>query len=427
MSFLYQVLIVLFTITSMPFFFYEYFKKGKYRGKLREKLGLKKLTYQAQGPVIWVHAVSVGEVKGVRALLQKIREDQPEATLIVSSVTTTGHQESKKTLSFADYHVLLPLDFKGAIQNILGDLEIDLLLLMEGDIWPNFVNACKARGARIGIINAKLSDRSFRRLQKIKLFTNWYFKPFDFFLVQDEVYKERFRALVGPEKSIEVIANLKLDDVYPNLSPEDEKVWRERFSLKGPILSLGSTHEGEEKALLKQIAPLFKKYKSLKVLLVPRHPERCDAVEEIIKENNLSYARYSKVTEPVNVQVILMDKMGLLRTCYALSTVAVVAGSFTSKVGGHNILEPFWYYVPSVYGPYMHTQAQFVHLAKVTQSGIQTPIEGLQEKLTHLLENPEKRRELGERGREIFNKASGGTEVTFNFIKKTLVDKAGLV
>lgn len=421
MSFIYSFFLFCFVLAYLPFFFFSYFKKGKYKGKLKEKLGFKKHTFEAKTPTLWLHAVSVGEIKAASSFLKKFKRDYPHSCLIVSSVTQTGHEEAKRCCKYADYHVLMPLDFKGNIKRLLSSLKtIDLVLLVETDLWPNFLKACKQKGAQIGIINAKLSKRSFGRLKKVPFFTKWYFSRIDFLLVQDEVYKTRFSSLGFKENQLQVVPNIKLDDVYPKLDDHDLNQLKKRFGIEQICLTLGSTHPGEEKELLEALMPLLKAHPTYKVLLVPRHSERSHEVELLLKSLGLSYGRYTH-NEPLRgKQVILIDTIGFLRTCYQLSTLAIVAGSFSSKVGGHNILEPLWYSVPCLYGPYMHAQSQFVHLVEQAGAGEQVEVKNLEQRLSKLLQKTALRQKMGKRGRSIFDEASGGTDKTLRYIKKVL-------
>ena len=318
--------------------------------------------------------------------MKKIKEEYPNSTLIVSSITETGHAEAKKSTPFVDHHIILPIDFKGVMSSLLKGLSLDLLLLVETDIWPNFLRACKKRGAKIGLINGKISQRSYQRLKKIRPFANWYFSPLDFLLVQDEVYKKRFVDLGFNLNSIKVTSNLKLDDSYPMLSDLELNTLKKKLGLGDLCITIGSTHEGEEKALVDQIKPLLIRYPKLKILLVPRHPERNKAVESFLAQTNLTFGRYSQKDTLHDKQILLIDTMGFLRTCYQLAQIAIVAGSYNPKIGGHNILEPLWYSTPCLFGPYMQTQKQFVHLVNQAEAGLQIPLKilNITRKATHL-------------------------------------------
>ncbi len=423
MWFLYRFFFLFLTLFYLPKFLYDYFVQKKYRGCFLKRLGLVSDKLRQGSPTIWVHAVSVGEIKGASALVKQLKEKYPLSSIIVSSVTQTGHEETKKILPMVDHHIYLPIDFRYIVNKVIGKLKVDVVLLVETDLWPNFLKRCKKSGAKIILVNGKISERSFNRLSFAPLLAKWYYSQIDSFLVQDEVFRGRFVDLRIPPERLKIVPNLKLDDTYDELDEETLLKERKKFDIQDLSIVIGSTHEEEEKLILDQIAPLFHHYSHLKVFLVPRHPERFDEVERIIKKYNIPYARLSSNTSFHNKKIILVDAMGKLRSLYQLSTLAIVAGSFTSKVGGHNILEPLWYSTPCLFGPYMHTQDQFVNLVLRAKAGRQIPVSDLKTTVYELLNDDFKLKQMGRRGKDIFIKSSGGTQQTFNFIQKLLEKK----
>lgn len=424
MWFLYPFLIFFFVLFSLPKFLYDLVKKKKYRGSILKRLGFSVEKFRQGSPTIWIHAVSFGEIKGAASLIEKLKKEYPLSTIIISSITKTGHAEAKKVASMADYHLFLPLDFKFIITRVLKKIRIDLLLLVETDIWPNFVKTCKKRGAQVVLINGKISERSFKRLKSMPYVTKWYYSNIDWLLVQDQVFRSRFVDLkIAPEK-IKVVPNLKLDDVYDELSEEELEKLRQKFDVKDLSIVVGSTHDKEEKLILDQLIPLFERYSKLKVFIVPRHPERFDEVESIIRNYKIPYARLSNSNSFKDKRIILIDAMGQLRKLYQLSTLAIVAGSYNSKVGGHNILEPLWYSTPCIFGPEMYTQLQFSHLVLEAKAGRQVSGNQIGSVVSELLNDHFKLKQMGRRGKDIFIKASGGTDITLNFIKKMLEKKS---
>ncbi len=423
MPIFYQLLLLVVSICYLPKFFYEYFILKKYRGYLLKRLGFKTVHFHKGSPTIWIHGVSVGEIKASASLIKMLKEKYPLSCIIVSSVTQTGHAESKKVLTTADYHVYLPFDTQFSVNRVLKNHPIDLVLLVEGDIWPNFLKRCKKNGAKIGVISGKISKKSFSRLRWIPSFTKWYFSNIDFFCLQDELFRSRFIDLdIAPEK-IRIIPNLKLDDVYDEMSENELLDLKNKYDVKDLSLVIGSSHEGEEKKILEQLIPLFSCYNSLKIFVVPRHPQRFDEVELILKKLKVPYARISTATTYVNKKIILVDSMGKLRSLYQLCTLAIVAGSFTSKVGGHNILEPLWFSTPCLFGPYMYTQNAFVRLVLQAKAGRQVEIQDLQKTTYELLNDNFKLKQMGRRGKDIFIKSSGGAQKTLDFIEKVLEKK----
>lgn len=423
MSLLYQILLCFLFLGYLPKFIYDYFARGKYHHNFLSRFGVKSEKIRHGSPTIWIHAVSVGEIKGASTLIKQLKEEYPLSCIIVSSVTETGHKEAKKVAPMADYHLFLPFDFKATVAKVIGQLKLDLVLVIETDIWPNFLQKCKMNGAKVILVNGKISQRSYERLKHFNFFAKWYYSLIDYFLVQDEVFRSRFVDLHIHPENIKIVPNLKLDDSYEELNEEDLESLRIKFDVQDISIVIGSTHDEEEEAILNQIISLFGHYHHLKVFVVPRHPERFDEVERIIKKFNLPYGRYSHDNNFKGKKIILVDTLGQLRKFYQLCTLAIVAGSFNPKVGGHNILEPLWYSTPCIFGPYMFSQDQFVSLVLHANAGRQVAITELRDNIYELLNDDFKLKQMGRRGKDIFIKFSGGTKQTLEFIKKVLEKK----
>jgi 3-deoxy-D-manno-octulosonic-acid transferase len=173
---------------------------------------------------------------------------------------------------------------------------------------------------------------------------------------------------------------------------------------------------------LRALKTVLKEREGLKILLVPRHVDRIPEIEKTLHSLSLDYHKWTDQKGDKRKKILLVDQMGFLRTCYQLSNLAIVAGSFIPNVGGHNILEPLWYSTPSIFGPYMHAQPQFVHLIKQAKSGVQASLAELSTSVKELLENHSKRIAMGQNGRLIFDQASGGSELTLKLLTKLLAN-----
>ncbi len=358
------------------------------------------------GPVYWVHAVSVGETKAVAPIARRLKEQG--GTLIVSSVTATGHAEAKRSISEADHYIYLPFDIPFVMRRLVGRVRPKLLVMSETDYWPVFMNEVKRCGGKIAVVNAKLSERTFKR----RWLTCRLLRPVDFFCVQGETYAKRFRELGIGEERLSVTGNLKYDAV-PTMEGSDEL--RKRLKLgDGPVITLGSTHDTEEKQLLAAIAPLLEKHPTLKVLIVPRHPERFDQVAA------MTDGRYTKPLSG-DERTICIDAMGVLNPCYHLSTIAIVAGSYTEKVGGHNILEPIWFGVPTIFGPHMYSQPDLAALLLEHKAGEQVSIEELSGRLDTLLTDGEARAKLQQSGAQLLTQIAGSVDRTWDALQKEII------
>jgi 3-deoxy-D-manno-octulosonic-acid transferase len=360
------------------------------------------------GPVYWIHAVSVGEAKAVAPIAQRLKAQG--GTLIVSSITATGHAEAKRSIPEADHHIYLPFDIPLVMRRLVGKVQPDLLVLSEGDYWPAFMREIKRNGGKIAVVNAKLSERSMRRHKQFKWISRRLLGPVDLFCVQGETYLERFKALGIAAELLVVTGNLKYDAKPPIASGAGDL--RAKLKLgEGPVITLGSTHDPEEKELLGALRPLLKKHAELKILLVPRHPDRFDEVAA------LADGRY---TAPISGEerILCIDAMGLLNDCYRLSAAAVVAGSYGSKVGGHNVLEPIFFGVPSFFGPHMHLQPDMETLVREHGAGEQSPLGQLADRLDRVLADAALRAQFGQAGEQLLTAISGSVDRTWAELEK---------
>ncbi len=418
---LYEIGLFLFFCISFPKALYQRLVLGKYRGTflLRFGIGFPKIEKKGR-PLVWIHAVSLGETKAVVPLAKQIYESLENPLIVISSVTETGHAEAKKSIPFAAHHVYLPIDFRFIIGPIMRRIAPDLVLLTETDFWLNFLKSAKKAGAKIVVVNGKLSERSARRYQRLAFITKPLWQLIDLFCVQSNSYKERFESAGVPSDRLYVTGNLKLDSSSSHLKGELLDVWRQKFRIMPdhPVLVVGSTHAPEEKIFLDVLPELWCRYPHLKVLLIPRHPERFDSVAELCAQASIPFSRYSQ--NNISEKLVLVDEMGILQKCYQLADVAFVGGSFTEKVGGHNILEPCAFGVPVLFGPHMHAQPDLVKLVMEYQAGVQTDSFHLVPALSELLANSEQRLDFGQAGIKLMNETRGATMRTLSVMKTLL-------
>lgn len=409
---IYTCALVILAILALPKFLYHYFFQKKYRASFLQRLGIgyPKIVKTARR-LVWIHAVSVGETKAIAKLAKQLKSAEPDTQFVISSITETGHAEALKSLSWADYHVFLPFDFRFIIAPILRAASPDLVLITETDLWYNFLKIAKARKAKIAIVNAKLSEKSFRRFYRFRFFAHALYGLVDMFLTQNATYSERLLKLDVDESKVHVTGNLKFDEDYPLMTDQDSAALRIRLGIKpeDKVVVLGSSHEPEERLVLEQLKSLFAEIKHLKLVIVPRHPERFSHVEDLLKESGLSYFRYSQALSNRQGNVVLVDAMGILRQCYQLAHVAIVGGSFTSKVGGHNVLEPCAYGVPVLFGPYMFSQPDMLPLILNYQAGFQLKPSQIEEFVKELLLDHYHNRIIGENGKAMMRQVRGCT------------------
>ncbi|BBI17103.1 3-deoxy-D-manno-octulosonic acid transferase [Neochlamydia sp. S13] len=428
LSFLYDSMLCLLALLSLPKVSYDYFIKKKYQQSLARRLGFNfPLITKGERRLVWIHAVSVGEAKAATSLVKTLRTQLHDPVIVISSVTEAGHAEAKRSIPQADYHIYLPVDLAFIIRPIMKRAAPDLVILVETDFWYNFLKAAKDLGSLIVVVNGKISERSFQRFLKIPYFTHKLFSFIDLFCLQSKHYYERFNALgVDPHK-MQITGNLKFDDEYPRFTAEQHAAWKKRFQIEeiNQIVVLGSSHDPEEKMILEQMKIVWEELPHVKLIIVPRHPERFNEVARLLEKEFISYVRFSQIDQPVNnAKVILIDAMGLLRKCYQLADLAIVAGSYTARVGGHNILEPSWYGVPVLYGPYMHSQPELVELMEDYKAGRQVDINHLSHEMIVLLKDSQLRQSIGANGVRMFKDIKGATQKTWNFIEPLIKKNA---
>lgn len=430
-DFIYEAMLWLLGVVAIPKMLYQRIFHGKYKQSLFKRFGIGfPMISKGNRKLIWIHAVSVGETKAVAALAKMLKTQLHNPILVISSTTETGHAEAERSISVADYHVYMPLDFRWIINSIVKRTAPDLLLLVETDFWYNFLKASKEAGAAIAIVNGKISLTSLHRFQRFGELSRLLFSHIDLCCVQNTLYKERFEQVGMALEKIEVTGNMKFDEIYPQLTSEEMTKWRQQLGIVPGdlVLVVGSTHDPEEKIILDTLKEVWQHIPNLKVMIVPRHPERFNEVAGLISTRKLRFSRLSELmSRPANdsgekEKVLLIDAMAVLRKCYQLADIAVVGGSFTSKVGGHNIIEPCWYGVPVLFGPYMHTQLELVALVNEYHAGEQIQAQELAKTLVDYLKNSEKRAQLGKGGLRLTADAKGATQKSWQALSHCLLD-----
>ncbi len=424
----YELFLYGISLCFLPKFFYKKVMQGKYKDSLSRRFGKQfPVIHKQERVLVWLHAGSVGETKAVAALAKKIKDDPLRPLLLISSTTETGHAEAKRSIPQADYHVYLPLDFRWVIEPIIRTTLPDLLILTESDYWYNLLDCCRAVGTKTVAVNARISERSADRFKKLPKLAASLFSLIDNYCVQSTTYKERFLQLGIQKEKIHVTGNLKWDNPSSLLSEEQLATWRSHLQIQpgDQLLVVGSTHDPEEKIVLGILPKLLDEFPHLKVLFVPRHPERFQAVADLITQSDLSGGkkcpRFSAIeTITKNSRVILVDAMGLLTKCYQVADLAFVGGSYTPAVGGHNIIEPCPYGVPVLFGPYMHSQPELLQLVLEYGAGEQVAQDQLADTLRSYLSKPQKRREIGQKGKNLVEAMQGATLRTWEIIRPFL-------
>jgi 3-deoxy-D-manno-octulosonic-acid transferase len=428
-SILYDFFLLLALVFSLPWIFWKIFKEKKYRSHWKEKLGWK-VPYIKKGPVIWIHAVSVGETKAVSALYQSLKQSLPEVQWVISSVTETGFAEAKRSLPDATAYFFLPLDFSFVMRKLIRKIHPNLVLLVEGDFWYQMLRSVKKRGGKVCLVNGKISEKSTRRFCYVPRFSQRLFNLIDFFCLQNDSYISRFKSLGVSLSKMAAVGNLKLDVPIKLISKEEREKRKKIWHLKPEdfVITIGSTHLHEEEQLLSSLKPLFKEFSQLKILLVPRHPERFSSVAKWLCAQTFLSETLSRVEtgHSSSFDCLLIDRMGILMNCYQISDLAIVGGSFVSHIGGHNIFEPISCGIPVFFGPYMRQQLELVQTVLKGEAGEEVSVTALIERIRFLLENPQEIEEYKERAIRLAHQSGGSLEQTRALLQPWLPLERGL-
>lgn len=418
-----SALLVVFLLYLPKYIGARLFKK-KYKRSFFYRLGIKKpsfIKFQSS-PVIWIHAVSLGEARASIAFVLEARKTYPNATIFFSSTTETGFDEVKRSMPFITDNFFLPFDFSWIIRPLVKKIKPDLIVFVEGDLWLNFLEAAKDYGAKTLLINGKISKTSFKRYFKFKNYSKQIFTKLDHCCLQNTLYLERFKALNISLDTLSVTGNIKLDSFSQKLSFEEEEQLKKILGItsKNKVITIGSTHFQEEEILLKALKDLMNQDSLIKIILVPRHPERFQEVEKLLIKLSLPYMKWSTPSEKTGQErVILIDALGILKQCYQIADVAILGGSFVD-IGGHNLLEPAEYGVAALFGPYIHKQIEFSRLAMEAEIGFKVSIEELSEKVYSLLNDSALREEISNKAGQLLEGCRGASLKSWSHAEKLL-------
>ena len=415
---LYSALFGLILLLTLPYWLLQMTRHGKYRAGLRQRFGAAPpaLATPSDRPTIWVHAVSVGEVVASSAVIAALRQKFPSHRVLISTTTSTGQKLAAQRFG-PDHVFYFPLDFAFAIQPYLDLLRPELVVVAETEFWPNFLRLAKRSGARIAVINCRISDRS---LPGYKRFRFWLpsllsrtLANVDIFLAQTEEDRKRLVEIGADESKVNVAGNLKFDVLPPPL-PNIVASLQESFTRSGagPILVCGSTLEDEEGSLLSAFRNILANHPKAVMILAPRHPERFAQVGELVEKLGFRMSRRTLWSgDPLSGGVLLLDTIGELAGLYSLATVAFVGGSLVPR-GGHNILEPALYGAAIVTGNHYEN---FRDVVNFFASRNAVRIVGLAELplvLMELIENSAERATLGRNALAALESQRGATERT---------------
>jgi 3-deoxy-D-manno-octulosonic-acid transferase len=400
-----------------PWLLWKAATDARYRHRLGERFG--RVAPGGADPTLWIHCASVGEVNLAKPLVARLRSAHPRLSFHITTVTLAGRQSAEQVFpgSRVSY---FPLDFGSSVRRALRRIRPVGVILVELEVWPNFVRRCAREQVPVAVVNGRMSERSFGRYR----FWGWFFRPVFRRLsavgVQSEVYAERLRHM-GAQPV--VTGNLKYDAALPFDPSQEGRAWREKLALgEAPVVVAGSTHDPEERILCESYKRVRAAVPGARMVIAPRHLDRLEEVQKAIEAADLKcYKRTQLSPAGPTDGVILLDTVGELSRVYSAATAVFIGGTFCAR-GGQNMLEPASLGKPVVSGPSL---SNFEEIARtLTEAGgmrvIDNPLD-LSGALAELLRDPGRAREIGARSLEAVRSGRGAIDRTMSLIEGSVL------
>jgi 3-deoxy-D-manno-octulosonic-acid transferase len=441
---LYSMLTGLALILTLPYWLLKGLRQGKYLHSLRERLGTLPdelgVRIKDRAGLLWIHAVSVGEVLAAAPLAKALKLKFPGRPLVISTTTRTGQQLARERMSFADGFFYFPLDWTFCVRRVFRDLKPSAVIVMETEMWPNFLRVCREHHVPVLLVNGRISPRSFARYQGwlqafglvLRPFLRCVFGDVRQFLMQTQEDAERIRALGAASERVSVTGNLKYDQEMPAETAivrwlRDQVQSRARR----PVIVAGSVVAGEERLVLQAFERVRAKWPRALLILAPRKPERFETAAACVEEVGLKFVRRSRLRLPIEAEgaleqggfgiaeeasVILLDSIGELASLYRIADVVFIGGSLVPS-GGHNPLEAAVFGKAPLFGP--HTQNFQEITANLIAEGAAMRVADRGELGTRWLEllaDDARREVMGARAQAVVERSRGAMAKTLGYI-----------
>ena len=409
-----------------PWLIWRSARTGRYRSDLRAKLlGVAVFPSPLRAKsTVWFHGVSVGEIHLLGPLVARFQSRFPDACVVISATTDTGLAEARRR--FPDAVILpFPFDFSWAVNRTLQTVRPDLVVLAESELWPNFLAAAEQAKIPVGVINTRISPRTFRRLYGVRRLARRYLLDrVSVWGVQSEEYADRLRQLgVSPER-IHVTGSIKYDGATSDRNTPKTAELRTLFGISQactPVMIwlAGSTHAPEEAIVVAVFARIRERFPQLRLILVPRHPDRFSEVAELLRGSGLPFCRRSELREPLPDMpaVILLDSVGELGAAWGLADLGFTGGSLDGQRGGQSMIEPAGYGVPTLFGPHVWNFRDAAKRLLEAGGAIQVrDADELESRVMELLADPEGRQRMGQIAQELVRQQQGATDRTVDLL-----------
>ncbi len=429
MYFVYSLLILVFGIVASPYLAYQAIRYKKYISSLSQRMGYLPVSFNLDGEEsIWIHAVSVGEVLTARALIADLKRRYPHFRIFLSTTTLGGQQVARRNVQDVDAVFYFPFDLAFIVRRTLRLVKPRVFIMMETEIWPNLLRACKTLGVATVMVNGRISSRSYPRYRLVRPFMRNVLMHVDKFCMQSEESARRIIDIGADPAKVTVTGSLKFDSLdVPGASTIEgrgqNRVLRYfRMTSGRPVIVAGSTMRGEEEPLLQAFRRLKRSVTNPLLVLAPRNPERFGEVVQMSRTHAFVTVRRSDLpidAEP-RAEVVVLDTVGELAQVYQIATAVFVGGSLVDT-GGHNILEPAVFGKPIVFGPHMQNFKEIAATFIAHDAAVQIPnARALEDALLALLIDPVRRARLGAAARALVESNRGAKEKSLAVIGQVL-------
>ena len=435
MLLVYNILVGFAFVFVMPYFIWRYKLAifDKVAVGIKQRLGFYDIE---NGKYILIHASSVGELKTITMFIGKLKKIFPEKKILILTMTPYGYKYvlDKK---IADKVVFAPIDIPFCVEKLFLRVTPEMLILVESELWPNLIFSAKRKGAKIVSINARMSDKSFRRYLFVKEFMAEILKKIDFICAREESDRKKFIALGYDEKKAIKTGNMKYDKTEtaytkPSIIKRDFG-----FTDSDLIFVAGSTREQEEEIVINVYKKLAAEFSSLKLIVAPRYPERCSEIEKILQKENISFIRKSQLSAIDGVypaksgglsdakasatKCLLLDTIGELTDAYSIGTVIFIGGSLFEGAGGHNMLEPAELGKTVIFGKFVKNFQESAELLILQKAAFQVgDKKEFFNRAKELLNNLELRDAMGKLAKEVVISRRGATDKNLKIISEIL-------
>lgn len=432
MYFLYSVVTAIGMVLLAPYFALQGLRRGKYLGNFRERMGYlpDALARNVQPRTsIWVHAVSVGEVLASKPVVDGLKKRFPECPIFLSTTTVTGQELARERIRSGDGVFYFPFDWPSPVRRAFEKIQPKLVVILETEIWPNFLREAQRTGVAVVFVNARISERSIRRFRRFEPVVGGFFsralQNASLFLAQSEQDAGRLKEMGAPEEKLMVTGNLKYDIDPPAQSPFGDWLAGQTASQeRWPIFIAGSVVAGEEEAVLAAYDMVQRQWRRALLILAPRKPERFDVAAELANESGWRVVRRSTVDMSLpldeNCDVVIVDSIGELAGLYAIGDAVFVGGSLVPS-GGHNILEPAWFCKVPIFGPSMENFRDIAARFSSSGAGMQV---GSGEKLgklwAELISDSRRSEQMGRKAHALVETNRGATARSLERIAQIL-------